>query len=305
MAKRSRRARVGSSKANALITPGRRIPASKAIAGIERLNDQVVRQLRREAVERQRFARESTRAMAPMIKLLQQDKVAMAAHRNLQKLTTRRAAPKARFPDVLQRLENEVRAGSILSIIGAPYDFEWGAEGPRNGTTWGTYVSYKSGSDPRFNSNVNIGAGGSSWASGGLGKQFVPAGANTTWVRIGLYAPTEFSWRVSSTLATAHARAFIGVFVQSFDLQGGDPRTEVDRRNWLFAEGSSWYQDHSGGDTTYFPSDTYFMASSARIYIVWAWCHASADGYQGAVTSSYASSYVGTRLPFMVFEQWT
>ena len=55
----------------------------------------------------------------------------------------------------------------------------------------------------------------------------------------------------------------------------------------------------------YFPSDTYFMASSARIYIVWAWCHASADGYQGAVTSSYARSYVGTRLPFMVFEQWT
>jgi hypothetical protein len=44
---------------------------------------------------------------------------------------------------------------------------------------------------------------------------------------------------------------------------------------------------------------------SARIYIVWAWCHASADGHQGAVTSSYANSYVGTRLPFMVFEQWT
>ncbi len=186
MAKRSRRARVGSSKANALITPGRRISASKAIAGIERLNDQVVRQLRREAAERQRFARESTRAMEPMIRLLQQDKVAMAAHRNLQKLTTPRAALKARFPDVLQQVENQVRAGSIMSIVGAPYDFEWGAEGPRNGTTWGTYVSYKSGSDPRFNSNVNIGAGGSSWASGGLGKQFVPAGANTTWVRIGV-----------------------------------------------------------------------------------------------------------------------
>jgi len=201
-------------------------------------------------------------------------------------------------------VQPHVRSGSIMSVVGAPYDAAWTDEGSADGTTWGTGVAIKTAPDPRFNSTTNIGNGGSSYSSAGVGKWFVPVGRDS-YVRLGMYAPYQYDWRLDSTYYTAHSSAFIGVYVQSFDFGGGTPRDELVRYVPLWSEGTSWLQDHSDSGEGYFPSDNYFWASNGRQYICWAWCHTEADATSGSIAYSYAWATLSVSLPFMVFQEWT
>jgi hypothetical protein len=285
------------------------MPLSQTVArrGIVALNHRIVRQTQIRYVEHKLIARESKRILAPLLKIIRKDKPAMKATQDLRRLTTHRKTPKITYPKVLQRVDAHVRAGSILRFFGPPYDAEWGdnsSSDDTTDTTWGSWVAIKSPPDPRFNSTTNIGNGGSAWSSAGVGKWFVPDG-QSTWVRIGLYAPYEYDWRLDSNWETAHSDAFIGIYVQSFDFNGGDPRDEVDRRIGLWSEGTSWQQDHADSGSGYYPSDTYFMASNARQYIVWAWCGTSGDASSGSLAYSYSWGTLSVALPFMVFEEWT
>jgi len=279
-------------------------PQAAAHRGIAALNQRVIDQMQRRAAERARIDRERRKMVAPLMELMRQDKRAMQAAQNRRRLTVRTAKPKISYPRVLQRIETHVRTGSFLTLIAPPYDLAWGANSSSDQTTWGTWVAEKAPPDPRINSTTNIGNGGSAWSSAGVGMWFIPA-AFSAWVRIGIYAPYDYNWRDDSTWATAHTDGFIAVYVQSFDLNGGDPRDEVDRRISLWSDGSADLDDHADSGSGYYPSDTYFMATNARQYAVWAWCNTSADGSSGTVIYSYAFGTLSVPVPFMVFEQWT
>jgi len=275
------------------------MPLSQTVArrGIAALNKRLVAETQTRYAERKRAARESQKMLAPLIKIIRQDKSAMKAAQNVRRLTTHRKRPKITYPKALQRVAPHVRSGSIIKFFGPPYDAEWG-DHSNDASSFAT----KDPPEPRFDSTTRPG-NGSAWSSAGVGKWFIPDG-ESTWVRIGLYAPYEYEWRVASTWETAHSDGFIAVYVQSFDFGGGDPRDEVDRRIGLWSEGSAWQQDHSDSGGGYYPSDTYFLASNARQYIIWAWCHTSADDVSGRVVWSYASGEIAVSLPWIVFEEW-
>jgi len=284
------------------------LPAAKAIKSIKARNDQVVAQFRRDVAQRRQIAREQAAMMAPIIRLIRQDERAVAAIEKNQRRIAAQRRPKITFPKVHQRIEPHVRAGSILTVAGPPYTWEWGEHSDADQTTWGTTVAYKRAPDARFNATFNAGNGGSAWASAGVGRYFVPVGTgNSTWMRIGLYAPCEYHWQASSTLEVAHTRGFIAIYVTSWSPNGSDERVEVDRimDPWLWSHGTSWYQNHSDGGSAHYPSDTYFLASAARRYAIWAWCHTSGDASTGYIAHSYAHGSISVALPFMVFEQWT
>ena len=271
--------------------------------GIAAVNKRVVARAQDRYAEQRRIARESKKILAPVLKVIRKDKAAMQATENLRRLTVGRRPPKITFPKVLQRVESHTRTGSILRVFVPPYDAEWGDNSTPDDTTWGSWVAYKGGYDPRFNATCNVGNGGSAWASAGVGKWFVPDG-ESTWLRIGIYAPYEWDWRLDSNWETAHTDAFIGVYVQSFDLWGNDPRDEVDRRISLWSAGTSWQQDHSDAGDGYYPNDTYFMATNARQYIVWTWGGTSGDASSGSLAYSYSWGTLSVSLGFMVFEEW-
>src|SRR5215471_16130221 len=181
------------------------MPLAPAVArrGIAALNKRVVARSQDRYAEQRRIARESKKILAPVLKVIRKDKAAMQAVENLRRLTIDRKPPKITFPKVLQRVESHTRTGSILRIFGPPYDAEWGDNSTPDDTTWGSWVAYKTPPDPRFNSTCNIGNGGSAWASAGVGKWFVPD-AESTWVRIGIYAPYEWDWRLDFYCDTAN-----------------------------------------------------------------------------------------------------
>jgi len=196
-------------------------------------------------------------------------------------------------------------AMNALSFIAPPYDLEWGINSDSDQTTWGTTVTERKPPEPRFNVTANVGNGGSAWASAGLGKWFRPIGTDSTWVRIGLYAPYVFDWRTDSNWFAAHTSAFLGIYVQSFDSNGGDPQDEVNRTIPLWSDGTGWLEDHSDSGDGYYPSDTYFLARSSRWYAIWAWAHTQGDAHSGSLAYSYSWGTLSVSLPFMVLQQWT
>jgi len=293
--------------ASTLIAPRVALPIAKAKNAIIELNNRVVARHTEEVEFRQRMHRESEAMMAPFMKAVQADKKAAAAMERRRRLITARRVPKhPTFPKVPHfDLKSQVRVGSILTIVVPPYDADWGDSSGYDGTTFGSWVAYKGSNPPRFNATNNIGDGGSAWASAGVCKFFSPAGRDSTYVRVGLWAPYEYDWRDDSNLFTAHTRGFIGIYVTSWDSSGGDFRVEVDRREPLWNDGTSWYEDHADSGSGNYPSDTYFMAWSSRVYAVWAWGGTSADAHSGSLAYSYAWGTLSVSVPFMVFEQWT
>lgn len=305
----ARKSRIARRRVISVAGMARPLSQEKACSGIAALNQKIVEKQTRLAEARQRDSRESLRAMRPLLKLLRDDTSAQRAAKNLSRLREARRKPKFRYPAALQRVEEHTRTGSILSFIIPPYPLRWGGNSPPKNTTWGTWVAEqtKVGNiiDARLNASINVGSGGNAWASAGLGTIFVPAGLRTTFVRIGLPAPYDWQYNDRSNYSTAHSDGLIAIYVQSFDLNGQNPKDEVDRRIPVFSDGTAWTQSHADEEGGHYPSDTYFMADKSRFYLIWAWCNTSGDGSGDDNFSSYASGSVSVSLPFMVIEQWT
>ena len=303
MATKSKRVAHQLSRANISGLRIRSIAAQTARDGIANLNAQLRTRYRQELVIRQRAERESANALAPLITIVQQDKTAAQALLRRRRLLDSRPKPKPAYPKVLKNIESHLRAGSILNVVTAPYDYAWGDHSPDNQQTWGTWGADSTRAE--FSTTDYVHSGGSAWASAGIGTYFVPAGTRgSTYVRVGLYAPYNYDWSDDSSFETAHTDGFMGIFVQSWDLNGGDPQIEIDRRISLWSDGSDWTNSHSDSGSGYYPSDTYFFAWSSRQYAIWAWCNTSGDGSSGSIAYSYASGQISVSMPFMVIEQW-
>lgn len=303
MAKKSKQASSASSVAQLLASPTPLISAKKARAGISKFNDELRARYRRELTIRQRADREAVAAMSPLIEMMKANKESIEAIERRRKILASRSEAKAQFPKFKGKIDRHIRAGSILTVEVPPYDFDWGDHSADVGPlTWGTFVT---ATDGNFNATTQAKSGGDAWASAGVGKWFIPVGRDSTYVRIGLFAPYQYSWWDTSSIATAHTDGFLGVLVQSWDLAGNNFQTDIDRRIPLWSDGSSWYENHNDDGAGNYPSDTYFWAYSSRQYAVWAWCGVSCDGESGSIVYSQAFDTLSVSLAFLVLEQWT
>jgi len=263
----------------------------------ERFNERIARQA--EAAE------DFRKIQAPISDLIAKDKRVAEGLRGFHKMTARLgkrriAPPPSRSP----KIEPRIIPGSIITVNSTPYDYQWtaggqsgrGFAGENSGKTDGTALVYATGN-----------SGGSASASAGIGKYFRPISENAL-VRFTPLVEYNYFWYDNSTYVTAHNDGFVGVFIQSFDLRGGDPRTEVDIRPLLWSDGTSWFQVHHDEQTgTVWPyaETVYFPATSNRQYIVWVWCNVSCDDRDNDLGTSYAVANLGMRVVFMVFEQYT
>lgn len=148
-----------------------------------------------------------------------------------------------------------------------------------------------------------VAEGGWMYAGAGLGLWFKPK-APSTYVRVSGLVDYEYDWADSSSLQVAHNRAQLCVMVQH--RRGpGDLETILDTRDQLWADGTSWYEDHSDSGGGYWPNQNYFWASSNDWYLVWFWMNGGIDfSTKDTFGSSKAFQTWHARVPFMVFEQW-
>jgi len=263
----------------------------------KRFNDRVTHQT--EAAD------DLKKMQAPIYDLIANNKLVAEGLQGFQKMNARlgerRITPP---PSPASKIAPRIMPGSILSVLSTPYDYQWtsgaqrrsGFAGENAQKTEGTALVYATGNSD-----------GSASASAGIGKYFRPISENA-FVRFTPLVKYNYFWYDRSTYLTAHNDGYVGVFIQSFDLNGGDRRTEVDIRPPLWSDGTSWFQDHRDEQdgTIWPPSETvYFPATSNRQYIVWVWCNVSCDDNTNNLGSSYAVANLGMRVNLMFFEQYT
>jgi hypothetical protein len=204
-------------------------------------------------------------------------------------------------------------AGSIdhLFIVAPPYDVEWtdfqppdakgtAARGPSvvlaTGHMWidltETYVDRP------------VAEGGWMWAGAGVGVWFKPKAPNT-YVRVSGLVTYNYMWRDDSNLQVAHNRAQIGKLVSRW-LGPGRFETVLDRRDWLWADGTSWYETHEESGDGSWSNQDFFWGSSNEWYLIWFWCNGGIDfATKTTFGSSSAFQSWDVRVPLIVFEQWS
>ena len=239
--------------------------------------------------------------LAPLTQIISADSAAIKAAYALRQLgpPARPRRVKAHRPNVA----SQVRAGSILTFRGTPYDDEWTAASQQQGL-FGSAKANKATGIFEIKTRVDDSQSGTSWAAAGVAVWFRPIAENT-WVRFAADAPGSGEWDDNSWGFAAHNDAFMGVLIESWDLRAGNYRLDVDRRVPLWSDGTGWFEEHSDSPSPWFPSDTYFSATSTRWYRVWIWAQASCDAEGAGAFGSSANATLSFQSWFTVFEQWT
>lgn len=205
-----------------------------------------------------------------------------------------------------------VTAGSTdrLSFAAPPYDTTWTTFQPPGAS--GTQAHGPSVYKPQGSMFIDlietyvdrqVAEDGWMYAGAGLGLWFKPK-APSTYIRVSGLVEYAYDWADSSSLQVAHNRAQLCVMVQH--RRGpGDLETILDTRDQLWADGTSWYEDHSDSGGGYWPNQNYFWGTSNDWYLIWFWMNGGIDfSTKATFGSSKAFQSWRARVPLMVFEQW-
>lgn len=284
---------------------GGTVPESAVREGISQLERTLAGKFNRRAEQQARAEEQTTRVLGPIFRLIEKDGPALAAVRARRKVAGK--IPKLPPPS-FHVAEEQVRAGSLLTVVSTPYSADWssGSGSTASGVTSGGGFGYKD--EGRFGASAFIGSGGSAWGAGGIGASIRPLTPNTI-LRFTALVRYSYSWEDSSSGYVAHDDGFIGIYVWSFDLRGQDGRVEADQRSSLWSDGTGWFEDHSdSGEDELLPyaqSTIYLPVTSDRFYTFWVWTEVSGDATDGDIFGSFSRGALQAAIPFVVFEQWT
>jgi hypothetical protein len=198
-----------------------------------------------------------------------------------------------------------------LFIAVPPYDERWTTFQPPGAS--GTAAHGPSADQVHGNMTIDltetyvdrpVAEGGWMYAGAGVGLWFKPK-APSTYVRVSGLVNYSYDWADSSSLQVAHNRAQLGTLVSHW--RGpGDSEVILDHREQLWADGTSWYEDHSDSGGGYWPNQNYFWASSNEWYLVWFWCNGGIDfSTKDTFGSSKAFQTWRAKVALIVFEQWS
>jgi hypothetical protein len=173
----------------------------------------------------------------------------------------------------------------------------------------------------RFRFLHNIGhEGGFSYAAAAIWVRFMrlspgspPGHGNPGLAQVRPYVPYNYLWTNKSYIAPAHGHAGFGVFVQSESLAGGGSQVDLNHRYWIYADGTSWYQQHHNPAfpdvnddhaLTFNDRAPWFIIRPGRIYSAAVWCFGECDAH-GAdlIQASFAAALIDARMPFVVVAQ--
>jgi hypothetical protein len=284
---------------------GGALPASAIKRSIALLEQRIVKRFELHKAHFAKAAAQQKRVLAPLMKVIKDDRRAAEAARAYAKVAPPKRRAKRPMPLGLPRVAPQVRGGSVLTIAAPPYSVDWGSGSgsTSNSTTSGGGFGGKT--DGSFGASTIIFSGGSAWGGGGVAAQIQPIADNEL-MRFSAFVTYGYSWDDSSSWGdTAHSDGYLGVFITSFQLDGSGGRVEVDQRSHLWSDGTGWWEEHSdSGDGLIWPNsqvEVFLPVTSSRIFLFWIWALQSGD----AGSDSTEIANLDGAVPFMVFEQFT
>lgn len=243
---------------------------------------------------------------APFADLISKDQRAVEGKRGLLEMVSLQAMQKRASP-LSPPTKPFLTSGSILSILTHPYDYQWTWGHQGGGGVAGEKVD-------KFTGDFGIeasGNNGNTIASAGVGTAFHPIAENEL-VRFSPLVDYSYQWGDISHLDTAHNNAFIGVYIQQYDLTWQNPQAILDHRISLWSDGTGWFEEHGDNsdghlnDGNQIGVQIYMPVSSSNNYIFWIWCSNSLDdgGNTDSIYWSRAQAQLSAKVPFVVFEQF-
>lgn len=193
--------------------------------------------------ERQQFVSKYRKTLLrPMLKLIEADKEAVESAKILTSLRPPRLVKRKEVTK--PNVTSQIRSGSVLVFRGPPFDGDWSAGSGSNSenTNFGSGEGNRNSGQFLAATQVNTDSG-SVWGGAGVAVWFMPI-ADNTFVRFAAYAPGDSSWDDNSWGYAAHNDAFLGVLIESWNLDGSNHQIVVDRRITLWSDGTGWYEEH-------------------------------------------------------------
>jgi hypothetical protein len=270
------------------------------------LEHRLLEEHRKRHTSHRELAEQLKRIHAPLADLVSKDERAIEGTRGLREMVSRQQQHKLASP-LSPPVKPFITSGSILSLSTKPYDYQW---------TWGNQGGggvASEGAD-KFTGDFGIeasGNNGNALASAGVGTAFHPI-AEHELLRFSPLVNYSYQWADTSHIDTAHNDAFMGVYVQQYDLNWQNPQAILDHRISLWSDGTGWFESHSDdgdghlNDGNQIGIQLYMPVSSNNNYIFWIWCSDSLDdgGDLDSIYWSRSWAQLAANLPFVVFEQY-
>jgi hypothetical protein len=200
----------------------------------------------------------------------------------------------------------DTREDAKLQVLVPPYADSWTSAQPSGN------ADARANADPAAGTFgfLDGAAGGSAACGAGVWVQFIPDGPLPRAVEVRAYTPYSYQWDDVSQLGyTAHNDAGFGIYVLSWDMQGGDRRLEQDYRYSVWSDGTGWSEEHhnpswdnpdDGYAYIYGNEAPYFEAQPGRIYRAAIWCFGTCDAGSGFFGNAISAADINAKAGFVV-----
>jgi hypothetical protein len=241
------------------------------------------------------LAEHARTVLAPLHKIIAADPYAQKALKSFRPKPRAKLIRKKTF---VPKVRSHVRSGSIWTFRALPYDDDWSAgSGGHGATNVGGGEGSKNLGDFFVDNRVNS-VSEAVWGGGGVAVWFRPV-SNNSFVNFRSYTPGIYTWDDNSFGYGADTGGFIGILIESWNLQGQDHRVDQDNRFQQWSDGTTWWQEHGFNSEEYvlFPNDTWFFSDRNRWYRIWLWTEAW-NAAAGSGTFGFFGSTSEARMQF-------
>jgi hypothetical protein len=217
------------------------------------------------------LAEHARTVLAPLHKIIAADPYAQKALKSFRPKPRPKLIRKKTF---VPKVRSHVRSGSIWTFRGLPYDFFWQPNSGSSGFNSGGSEAFKDSGEFFIHNEVKN-PSAYVWAGAGVAVWFRPVSESGV-VNFRSYTPGTYSWDDDSFGYAADSGGFIGILIESWNLQGQDHRVDQDNRFQQWSDGTGWWQEHGFNSEEYvlFPNDTWFFSTRDRWYRIWLWAWA-------------------------------
>jgi hypothetical protein len=244
----------------------------------------VEKRLTADFVERTRLRRQFNTPLkklrAPIAGAAGKDSAGAAASREMARLHKLARGLKVRRPRAM-RVSTGIFTGLTGATVAPPYDYQW---------TWGAVAGTANANsetadrrtgDISLDLNTNPDDSSSAAGRAAVGIYFYPPAGGI--LQIWSAPAFDYLWATICDLDSAHADAWIGLYVASYDLAGAFTGAVLDQRVTLWSDDSWLYGSrlNQGSNSGYGLYPPPIQVDRQHQYIIWVWCggEVSADGW--------------------------
>jgi hypothetical protein len=278
------------------VQKGKPVPKTAVSRVISRWNDDVARKFKQRKAIRDLDSKSREKMLGRFLTNFSKDKDILDAQKEIRELA-RRLAQRKVTPPRTRAMEPRITGGSVISVLGAPYDTIWAS----NHGGAATNQSFEDALGGTFGFTVT--ADGSAYAAAGIGSFFrprssLPIGHFRPFMRVS-YNYLDTAWWAS----TAHNDGYLHSRVVSLDRNFNIVKWPPDDTSvQLWADGVSvWDDTHNVDVEDDFPGilDVQFELDLDHVYLLWTWC----ECYLDDASASFAHAGMSVSSPFWFVEE--